>query len=264
MLYAQEKMPAASATNVYSEEGYLQMTISFEPSCSCRSYTEYFYNGKVSSKRYFKIEGKKEFIDGDDVSYFPNGIIKEYKFWKNSFPEGRAYSNFENGKLEHEEYYSNKFKNGVWKFYDKNGFLLKELTFEKNKTPWDSKVNIAIVRTFISGKEISVNKTGSASVVNTSNLILKKDTTLTGKQLFKVNCSSCHDLIQEKSAPAIAGICHTRKRDWLIQMIKDANFLLQVEDKQAKNLFLKWNMQPHPTFKRLNNDEIESILEYLK
>jgi antitoxin component YwqK of YwqJK toxin-antitoxin module len=238
------------------------MTISFEPSCSCRTYTEYYYTGKISSKKTFKIEDKKEYIDGEDISYFPNGIIKEFKIWKNSFPEGRAYCNFDNGKLEHEEFYINKFKSGVWKYYDKDGLLVKEIVFEKNKTTWDSKNNLAVERYYRNGKILIERKLSGTK--DEKVITIKKDTLLTGRQLFQVNCSSCHELINEKNAPALAGISHIRKKDWLLQMIKDANFLLQLEDKQAKNLYLKWNMQSHPTFRKLSNEEIESILEYLK
>lgn len=256
-LLAQQDKRIASSTDIYSEEGYLQMTISYDPSCQCRTYKEYYYDGKVSGKRTFKIEGKKEFIEGEDISYFPNGTIKEYKFWKNTLPFGRTYTNHENGKLAHEGFYEGQWKVGKWKYYDEEGKLQQELIFEKGKSMWNEKVGT---------KNLTKNNSKGDKNQNKSlnEIIIIKDTTLTGAQLFQSKCASCHAIKTDGIGPKLEAITYKRKRNWLFEMIKDGQTLVEIEDKQAKDLFIKWQGFKHPSFKRLTTRELNLIIDYLK
>lgn len=231
------------------------MTISYDPSCQCRIYKEYYFNGKVSGKRTFKIEGKKEFIDGEDISYYPNGNIKEYKFWKNTLPFGRTYTNYENGKLAHEGFYEGQWKIGKWKYYDEQGKLQQELIFEKGKSLWNEKV---------ASKNLTKNNSNNLKKQDLTTIVIVKDTTLTGAQLFQSKCASCHAIKTDGVGPKLESITYRRKREWLYDMVKDGQTLVDIEDKQANDLFIKWQGFRHPSFKRLNSQEINLIIDYMK
>jgi len=252
---AQQDKRIASSTDIYSEEGYLQMTINYDPSCQCRTYKEYDFNGKVSGKRTFKIDGKKEFIDGEDIAYYPNGTIKEYKFWKNTLPFGRTYTNHENGKLAHEGFYEGQWKIGKWKYYDEQGKLQQELIFEKGKSLWNEKV---------ASKNLTKNNSSNLKKQDLTTIVIVKDTTLTGAQLFQSKCASCHAIKTDGVGPKLESITYRRKREWLYDMVKDGQTLVDIEDKQAKDLFIKWQGFRHPSFKRLNSKEINLIIDYMK
>jgi antitoxin component YwqK of YwqJK toxin-antitoxin module len=133
------------------------MLINYNPSCSCRTYTEYYPDGKVYAKRIFKVTDKAEYIDGDDVTYYYDGSIKQFRFWKNAVPEGRAYSNYENGKTEHEAFYHNKYKSGIWKYYNKKGELVREQIYEPGKTYWNSKAENVTIKYYAAGNLLFTN-----------------------------------------------------------------------------------------------------------
>src|SRR5690606_33199929 len=127
----------SKSTRVYSEDGHLQMLIHYDPACSCRTYNEFFPDVQVYAKRTFKVAAQSEFIDVEDITYFHDGTIQHYKLWKNTLPFGRAYSNYENGQLEHEEFYAGKYKSGTWKYFNRNGKLIREINYPEGKVLWN-------------------------------------------------------------------------------------------------------------------------------
>ena len=49
----------AKTTNVYDEEGRLQMQIAYNPACSCRTYTEFYPDGKKTCQADFQGRRKR-------------------------------------------------------------------------------------------------------------------------------------------------------------------------------------------------------------
>jgi antitoxin component YwqK of YwqJK toxin-antitoxin module len=171
--HAQQSL--SKTTSVYNEDGKLQMSIHYNPSCSCRTYTEYYPDGKVYAKRIFKVTDKAEYVDGEEVTYYYDGSIKQFRFWKNAVPEGRAYSNYENGKMEHEAFYHDKYKSGKWKYYNKAGDLIREQIYEPRKTSWNSKAenvtikyyaagNLLFTNVYLNGKKVKSTQADSTAV----------------------------------------------------------------------------------------------------
>jgi len=264
---AQKGNNQASTTSVFSEDGKLQMLIDYDPGCSCRTYTEFYHNGKILSRRRFKVAGKKEYIDGEDVSFFQDGSIKSFKMWQESFPVGKAFSNYENGKLEHEEYYEDRYKSGTWRYYDRTGALVREVTYEKGRTPWNGKLDIGTEKKYTGGKLTYTGEIGkfrkSFKDQKPPPLSAGTSAAADGKSLFAANCASCHAPHSDGAGPALAGVTQRRKKEWLEQMIRDGNVLVDMEDRQAQDLFRKWKGVRHPVFKKLTGREIEALIGYL-
>jgi antitoxin component YwqK of YwqJK toxin-antitoxin module/cytochrome c551/c552 len=269
VLIAQKNKNIYSTTRVYTEDGKLQMLIAYDPKCSCRTYTEYYHDGKVYAHRTFKVTEKGEYIDGDDVTYYPDGSIKIYKSWKNAIPDARAYSKYEDGQLEHEEFYTGKYKSGIWKYYNKKGELVKELVYEPGKTLWNSKKenytakyystgSVAYTEVYKDGKKISSTEKGSRVVVSKGTNIVD------GKALFTLKCAACHAADKDGFGPALGGVTTKRNREWLYLMIRNGMKLVDQGDKDAVALYNTWRKIKHPNMEKLSNKQIQAIIDHLK
>ena len=271
ILYGQQNKNVYSSTKVFNEEGKLQMLIAYDPACSCRTYTEYYADGKIFAKRSFKVTDKSEYVDGEDISYFPDGSIKQYKLWKNSFPEGRAYSNYEHGKTEHEEFYEGKYKVGTWKYYSKTGDLIKEKIYEPGKTLWNAKKESVTINFYSGGKlaykEVHESGKKIQTLVKDSSFLQsfqQQPPLLDGKKLFELKCSVCHSADKDGYGPALNGVAKRRSSSWLFLMVKNGMQLIEEGDKDAVSLYEKWRKIKHPNFEKLSNKQIESIVNHIK
>ncbi|MBS1774875.1 MAG: c-type cytochrome [Bacteroidetes bacterium] len=261
----------SKTTNVFNEEGKLQMLIVYNPACHCRTYTEFYPDGKVYAKRTFIVTDKGEFIDGEDLTYHPDGSIKIYKLWKNAFPEGRAYSTFENGKTEYEEFYKDKLKVGTWRYFNEAGELTKEKLYDGTHNAWNSKKDSYTLKTYKGGK-LNFTETFTAGSLTKSD---RKEATITlvhnpvsnisdGKKLFDLKCKACHSMDKDGYGPALKDVALRRTNSWLFQMIVDGNKLLASGDKEAVLLFEKYGGKKHLSNENLTKQQVQSIIDYLK
>lgn len=266
-LFAQQNKNIPSTTSIYNEEGKLQMRIDFSPSCSCRTYTEYFTNGKVYAKRLFKVTNNVEYIDGEDITYFSDGTIKIYKKWKDAIPEGRAYTKFDNGNLEHEEFYENKLKTGTWKYYNQKGELIKEQIYVPGKNAWNTKRDFMTVNYYSKGK-LAFSETytdGKKTKSNEPITVRNNVPEITdGKTLFTLKCSACHAANKDGYGPALQNITKKRNEEWLYKMIRNSEELLNNGDKDALFIFNKWRKIKHPNMEKLSKNQTFAIIDYLK
>lgn len=249
----------SKTTRVYSEDGHLQMLIRYDPSCSCRTYTEYFPDGKIYAKRTFKVDAKSEYIDGEDITYFHDGTIRHYKVWKNAFPSGRAYSNYEGGQLEHEAFYSGKYKSGTWKYFNRKGELAREIKYPEGKVLWNSKEPNSSERAQNAQKTIAEKEKQSDR-----KSVADKARVFTGKKLFFTHCSSCHSIEKDGFGPALRGVTERRDRGWLSLMITNGMLLVREGEPQATALYHKWRKKQHPLMDFLTREEVTAILDYLE
>ncbi len=266
----QENKGIPSTMKIYNEEGKVQMTITYNPACNCKIYSEFFSDGKLLAKRTFKVEGNKEIVDGEDITYFRDGSIQIYKLWKDALPVGRFYFNHDDGRLEHEELYEGKYKAGTWKYYDNFGRILREQIYESNVTFWNSKKDKATYKYYQNGALIRTERLQngmSSSNNNTSQAKSVAAPTITatdGKTLFQLKCKACHDPIHNGYGPALKNFNKTRSEAWLFQWVKNAEELLLIEDKAAKQLHEEWGNKKHPIQLKLNDEQIRAIIKYVK
>src|SRR5215510_4392980 len=84
-----------------------------------------------------------------------------------------------------------------------------------------------------------------------------------GEYLFSTKCSACHALGQgNKVGPDLAGITHTRDRQWLAKYIADPDQLLKAGDPVAKELFTKYKEMRMPNL-LLSDEQIRDVIAYL-
>lgn len=263
----------AKNTSVYNEEGKLQMLISYNPGCECRTYTEFYLDGKTFAKRTFKITEKGEFIDGEDITYYKDGTVKQYKLWKNAFPEGRAYTNYEDGKLKQESFYAGKYKTGTWKFYDKNGALIREQIFPEGKNLWNSKHDDMVVKHYKDGKLLNTEnykkgklvKSGKKEIAATTQKLTHPITTISdGKELFTLACATCHAFDKDGFGPSLKSVTQKRTNDWLHKMITNGMKLVEAGDKDAVALYNQYNKQKHLNREYLTHKQVQAIIDYMK
>ena len=101
----------------------------------------------------------------------------------------------------------------------------------------------------------------------------KKETTtaetvknLAGQNLFRNNCASCHALNKTLTGPALAGV--ESRGPWIdrknvIRWVNNPSVIIG-ENAFAKNLVSQFNGQIMPAFPQLSEQQIGSILDYIK
>jgi mono/diheme cytochrome c family protein len=86
-----------------------------------------------------------------------------------------------------------------------------------------------------------------------------------GEGLFKNNCAQCHAVTAEVVVgPGLAGIEERRDYAWLKNWINNPMGVIGSGDKYANELYLKYNKTQMTAFAAFGDDEIKSILAYVK
>lgn len=85
-----------------------------------------------------------------------------------------------------------------------------------------------------------------------------------GKNIFATRCASCHNVNKVLTGPALAGVDERRSMDWIISFVKSSQTLVKSGDKDAVELFNKFNKIPMPDHSDLTDGNIASIVEYIK
>ena len=84
-----------------------------------------------------------------------------------------------------------------------------------------------------------------------------------GKALFVQNCSSCHNFTQRGIGPNLSGVTSQVSKPWLVRFIRDSQKVIEDGDVRAKKLFEEYKV-PMPSFNAFSDDQIVSILAYIK
>ncbi|MFN8415270.1 MAG: c-type cytochrome [Cytophagaceae bacterium] len=85
-----------------------------------------------------------------------------------------------------------------------------------------------------------------------------------GEQLFKENCKSCHKVHEESVGPALSGVTKRRKSAWLHDWIRNSSKMIAAGDKDAVELFNKYNKTQMTSFPTFTDEQINSILAYVE
>jgi mono/diheme cytochrome c family protein len=86
---------------------------------------------------------------------------------------------------------------------------------------------------------------------------------LDGKQLFLLQCASCHHATRDLIGPSIYAVrSRWPNKNLLYQYIRNSSEVIK-KDPYAKNLFIKWNKTVMTPFPKITNAEIELILNYV-
>ncbi|MXV49405.1 c-type cytochrome [Pedobacter sp. HMF7647] len=85
-----------------------------------------------------------------------------------------------------------------------------------------------------------------------------------GVTLFKQKCTSCHALNQKVVGPALKGVNDRHKEEFLLKWIKNSQALVAAGNPEAVKLFNENNKVAMTPFPELTDDNIKSILAYIK
>lgn len=85
-----------------------------------------------------------------------------------------------------------------------------------------------------------------------------------GKAIFTSRCAACHNVNKTLTGPALAGVDERRSIEWLTKFIISSQSLIKSGDKDAVEVFEKFNKVPMPDHPDLTQDHIKSIVEYIK
>ena len=85
-----------------------------------------------------------------------------------------------------------------------------------------------------------------------------------GQQLFSEHCSVCHMISYELIGPALASIANKRPLPWLHSFIRNSQEVINSGDAYAISLYGKYDYQLMPPFEFFSDEDINSILAYIK
>lgn len=110
-----------------------------------------------------------------------------------------------------------------------------------------------------SGSETEVQKTAAVHKKPTLVILHKK-----GEMMFKDNCSTCHNIDNDKVGPALKGVTSRRDITWIRRFVRNSERMIKSGDKTAVELYEKYNQTDMTKFSSLTNAEIDSIMAYVK
>ncbi len=85
-----------------------------------------------------------------------------------------------------------------------------------------------------------------------------------GKSIFTTRCAGCHSVTKQLTGPALAGVDERRSMEWIISFVQGSQAMVRKGDKDAVALFEKFNKIPMPDHPDLTDDNIKSIVAYIK
>jgi mono/diheme cytochrome c family protein len=85
-----------------------------------------------------------------------------------------------------------------------------------------------------------------------------------GKMIFMSRCAACHNVNKTLTGPALAGVDQRRSMEWIIKFVHSSQTLVKSGDKDAVSVFQQFNKVPMPDHPDLTEENIKSIVEYIK
>lgn len=85
-----------------------------------------------------------------------------------------------------------------------------------------------------------------------------------GKMIFMNRCAGCHNVNKTLTGPALAGIDQRRSTEWIINFVHSSQTLVKSGDRDAIAIFQQFNKVPMPDHPDLTDENIRSIIEYIK
>ncbi len=85
-----------------------------------------------------------------------------------------------------------------------------------------------------------------------------------GKQLFSNRCAACHAIAKDVTGPALRDVDKRHTEDWIIKFVQGSQSVIKSGDPVAVQLFEKFNNTVMPNHPDLSNDDIKSIITYIK
>ena len=85
-----------------------------------------------------------------------------------------------------------------------------------------------------------------------------------GKNIFTTRCMACHKIDKDFAGPALANVDQRHTTDWIIKFVHSSQTVIKSGDTSAVALFSKFNGTIMPDHPDLTDENIKSIVEYIK
>lgn len=85
-----------------------------------------------------------------------------------------------------------------------------------------------------------------------------------GKTLYQANCTSCHAINEKVVGPALKDVHKRREEAWLLKWVKNSQKLIASGDPIAVQVYKENNESPMTAFENLSDNQIRSIIAYVK
>ena len=83
-----------------------------------------------------------------------------------------------------------------------------------------------------------------------------------GKELFELQCNSCHNFKQNAIGPSLNGLTRSVETSWIKSFIKSSRKMIDAKNPRATALKERYKAYM-PDFQILTNDEIDALITYL-
>lgn len=85
-----------------------------------------------------------------------------------------------------------------------------------------------------------------------------------GRTIFSARCAGCHNVNKVLTGPALSGVDQRHTIDWIINFVHSSQTVIKGGNKEAMELFQKFNNIPMPDHADLSAENIKSIVAYIK
>jgi cytochrome c551/c552 len=85
-----------------------------------------------------------------------------------------------------------------------------------------------------------------------------------GKTIFTTRCNACHAIDKNVVGPALMNVDKRHDEKWIIAFVHSSQTLVKAGDTAATNLFKKFNSTVMPDHPDLTDEQIKSVITYIK
>lgn len=85
-----------------------------------------------------------------------------------------------------------------------------------------------------------------------------------GEKLFNANCTACHAINDKVVGPALKDIDKRQSEAWIIKWVQNSQAVVKSGDAYANKIYKEYNQSVMTAFPQLKDDQVKSILEYIK
>ncbi|OSZ78996.1 hypothetical protein CAP35_12320 [Chitinophagaceae bacterium IBVUCB1] len=118
----------------------------------------------------------------------------------------------------------------------------------------------------VKGMEVykGIEKDGTIDWVEPTPLPVKTMDYEKGKNIFRTNCESCHNVYKDATGPQLAYITQRRDWEWFKAFVRNSSKLIADGDKYANCVYYKWNKIAMTAFPTLTEADFVALANYLE
>jgi antitoxin component YwqK of YwqJK toxin-antitoxin module len=231
----------------------------FDKNCNCLVRQTFYPDGKLYTHE--ELDSLDFNWNGYNITFYENGDTASFSYFKDGRQEGISFNKYSNGNIQVSSRYRNGEMTDTTKLYAEDGRLEAEMIFLNN---------YSIVNHYSETGELFYGEKYTGDLVPQVLVYNQKlyeqflfaQENRTGEQLFKQNCTSCHNPLKNATGPKIFGITKRRSEKWLRAWISNPAKLIYEKDPAAIAVYNKWGKTSMTAFP-LPQKEMDKLISYL-